>query len=114
RWNCTIEERAQKYIDHCVFKHSTSNERNGAGENLYSYWTSGSDEEAVATAGTSAGSAWWSELGKYYKNNPNNTLTIAVFDLGVGHFTQWKLAWSQDIRIGQTMRNECRLLNAKM
>uniref|UniRef100_A0A0R3RIV3 SCP domain-containing protein n=1 Tax=Elaeophora elaphi TaxID=1147741 RepID=A0A0R3RIV3_9BILA len=87
-WNCNLEKSAQRWADHCIFGHSSRSEREGIGENVYAYWSSGSVKNLKKTAGTNAGKNWWSELPQKYLNNPSNYLTASVASQGVLHFTQ--------------------------
>ncbi|VBB33591.1 unnamed protein product [Acanthocheilonema viteae] len=105
KWNCELEKSAQDWANHCLFKHSPGDKREGIGENVYAYWSTASVESRKNTAGTDAGKSWWSELPKLYRNNPTNNLTADVSKQGVLHFTQ--MAWGKTHEIGCGIASNC-------
>ncbi|KAM3719416.1 Ancylostoma secreted protein [Dirofilaria immitis] len=105
RWDCKLEKSAQNWANMCVFGHSPSSERRGIGENVYAYWSSGSVRDLKKTAGTDAGRLWWSELEKYYSDNPSNNLTSEVAMENILHFTQ--MAWGETYKLGCGVATYC-------
>ncbi|TKR88225.1 hypothetical protein L596_012505 [Steinernema carpocapsae] len=94
-YDCELEQIAQKWADNCKFEHSPSNIRN-AGENLYmSYPTVQNNSPALK-----ASDSWWSELtdNGVGKISPDFNLTMALFNTGVGHYTQ--MAWAKTTKLG--------------
>uniref|UniRef100_A0A915AA53 SCP domain-containing protein n=1 Tax=Parascaris univalens TaxID=6257 RepID=A0A915AA53_PARUN len=103
-WDCGLEDRSQQWADRCTFAHSSSDFRQGAGENIYQFSTTGripSTKNLVVDAGR----AWWEELAKYGISNVDNILTREVFSDGVGHFTQ--MAWGATTKIGCGIATNC-------
>ncbi|VDM92986.1 unnamed protein product, partial [Onchocerca ochengi] len=86
RWDCKLENSAQKWADQCVSGHSPKNQRPGIGENVYTFRTSRSVANFKKTL--MAGESWWYELVREYKNNPSNNFTSTVAGQGALHFTQ--------------------------
>ena len=76
---CLVDEisiSAQKWANNAKFQHSSSDERNGWGENLA--WNMAKDENAAAKM---AVMQWYSEIRDYNFNQPG-------FQSSTGHFTQ--------------------------
>ena len=90
----TLNTTAQSWADQMAssgnFTHSTSTQRNGAGENLYVYYTTGSAIAADALAGKAL-SSWYGENVNYNYNNPG-------FSSATGHFTQ--VVWKSSTQLG--------------
>ena len=81
--NSGSQQWAQHLLEIGKLQHSSSQERNGAGENLFVVYTTQSyTPNAVAKQ---AVNAWYSEVKNYDYNNP-------TFSPSTGHFTQvvWK------------------------
>ncbi|VDN08226.1 unnamed protein product [Thelazia callipaeda] len=104
-WDCNLEKSAQQWADNCRFKHSPRQYRQNAGENLYMYSSKVDVSNKVDTIGVQASNSWWSELPKFYHNNPSNIMTEKVFNQRVGHFTQ--MAWGATYKIGCGIAAHC-------
>lgn len=95
-----MEDTAQEWSDNCVYEHSSKQQKDNAGQNIY-YTT---DTKVafgnlvyffiyikkaffLASALKAASDMWWDEY-KMYPNPQNLILTQSVFNTGVGHFTQ--------------------------
>uniref|UniRef100_A0A914W113 SCP domain-containing protein n=1 Tax=Plectus sambesii TaxID=2011161 RepID=A0A914W113_9BILA len=91
QWDCTLEASAQAWANTCKFEHSV---RNDVGENLM--LIGGSQPTSALLTG--AADSWWSELREFGISDSRNILTPAVFDRGVGHFTQ--MAWGNTKKLG--------------
>uniref|UniRef100_A0A914WHC9 SCP domain-containing protein n=1 Tax=Plectus sambesii TaxID=2011161 RepID=A0A914WHC9_9BILA len=94
-WDCALEATAQKWADTCLWKHSDRSVRNGSGENLF---MQGGGRPTNSDLLKSAASGWWGELTKFGIPTNDVTLTSALFQSGVGHFTQ--MAWATTKSIG--------------
>ncbi|GMS95400.1 hypothetical protein PENTCL1PPCAC_17575 [Pristionchus entomophagus] len=90
-WDCSLENSAQKVADECVFAHSHIP---NIGENLYKAWSSG--KISGTGLAVNASQAWADEFQKYGWND--TTLTMSLFNLGVGHATQ--MVWAGTDKIG--------------
>uniref|UniRef100_A0A1I7U092 SCP domain-containing protein n=1 Tax=Caenorhabditis tropicalis TaxID=1561998 RepID=A0A1I7U092_9PELO len=99
KYDCAIEANARTWAQGCVYQHSTSAQRPGNGENLY--MISVNNMPKIQTAEDSS-KAWWSEL-KDFGVGSDNILTSAVWDRGVGHYTQ--MAWETTTHIGCFVQN---------
>ncbi|CCD66912.1 SCP domain-containing protein [Caenorhabditis elegans] len=99
KYSCTVEANARTWAKGCLYQHSTSAQRPGLGENLY--MISINNMPKIQTAEDSS-KAWWSEL-KDFGVGSDNILTQAVFDRGVGHYTQ--MAWEGTTEIGCFVEN---------
>lgn len=87
--NSTAQAHAEAMLSRGNLFHSSSNQRNGAGENLFvSYSPSPLAPEAIAaqTIGT-----WYEEESNYNYGNPG-------FDVNAGHFTQ--IVWKDTTQLG--------------
>lgn len=90
----TLSDGAQAWAEHLAstgkFEHSSSTERNGAGENIYKGSTTESTQGPDLLAKASVMS-WYAELGSYDFSNPG-----VVKNGTIGHFTQvvWKATTS--------------------
>ncbi|VDN07497.1 unnamed protein product [Thelazia callipaeda] len=104
-WSCDLERTAQQWADHCRFQHSTRQQRNNAGENIYYYQSSEDITNEAQKAALMAGEAWWSELYEFYYSNPLNDMTMNQFNPKVGHFTQ--MAWANTHKIGCGIAPQC-------
>uniref|UniRef100_A0A914Y906 SCP domain-containing protein n=1 Tax=Panagrolaimus superbus TaxID=310955 RepID=A0A914Y906_9BILA len=105
KYSCDLEIVAQEWANQCVWAHSPVEHRKG-GENLYAI-ISGSEgagqyfEQSVRDSND----AWWNELKDLGGiTSTNVTLTMATFNLGIGHWSQ--MAWSSTQTIGCGFR-EC-------
>lgn len=92
--NTTVKSTAQSWANTIartgVFEHSTSTQRNGAGENLYAYYTT---SRAIASnvLAQQAVTSWYSEVSKYNYSQPR-------FSSATGHFTQ--VVWKNSTGLG--------------
>jgi uncharacterized protein YkwD len=88
--NPTLESGAQTWAEHLAttgtFEHSSSTQRNGAGENIYMSSTTDSTQPP-ATLAKAAVLSWYAEQGSYDFNTPGVAKNGTI-----GHFTQvvWK------------------------
>lgn len=81
------------------FAHSSSSARNGAGENLYVFYTTGNAPgDAVASK---AVQAWYDEIKDYNFSQPG-------FSAATGHFTQ--VVWKSSTRLGCGMAQGTKVL----
>ncbi|KAI6233688.1 Venom allergen-like protein [Aphelenchoides fujianensis] len=95
KYSKDLEAKAQQWASSCPgMRHTPSIHY---GQNLY--WTS--QEVDQATALRQATQAWWNEV-KLYRNT-NLKLTSAVFNLGVGHFTQ--MAQAKNTKVGCSVQS---------
>lgn len=85
--NTTAQSWAEYLAANQKFEHSTSAQRNGAGENLYVYYTTGNID--AKTLADQAVTSWYNEVSKYDYNTP-------VFSSTTGHFTQ--VVWKNSIK----------------
>ena len=98
----SLEDSARSYVATCPTGHSSSNERNGAGENMF--WSGSLDN----TAGTvdlesrsllGAVQAWHNEMSRYnYTSGTSNGGEV-------GHFTQ--VVWRSTTAIGCAVNTDC-------
>ncbi|XGW22766.1 hypothetical protein V3C99_005188 [Haemonchus contortus] len=91
--DCAIEENTMNFAKKCVFAHNSYSDRNNWGQNLY--MTSILKQNKTAAAAESV-DLWFDELqqnGVPY----DNVMTMAVFNRGVGHYTQVVWQWSSKI-----------------
>ncbi|KAE9551125.1 hypothetical protein FO519_005660 [Halicephalobus sp. NKZ332] len=94
-YSCELESIAQSWAEKCTFAHSPANVRN-AGENLFMMSVPGYDP---ATSLKTAADLWWGELKDLGGITPTNVqLTISVFNLGIGHWSQ--MAWGSTTTVG--------------
>ena len=77
--NSTAQSWAKQIATIGVLAHSSSSQRNGAGENLYVSYTTASST-ATDTLANSAVKSWYDEVAKYNYANPG-------FAASTGHFT---------------------------
>lgn len=87
--NSTAESWAKQIATTGAFVHSSSNQRNGAGENLYVFYTTASI--ATDTLANNAVKSWYDEVAKYNYANPG-------FATSTGHFTQ--VVWKNSTQLG--------------
>ncbi|GMR47663.1 hypothetical protein PMAYCL1PPCAC_17858 [Pristionchus mayeri] len=90
-WDCSLEESAQKVADGCVFAHSHIP---NLGENLYKAWSSA--KISPSGLAVNASQAWANEFQLFGLSD--TTLTMSVFNSGVGHATQ--MVWADSTKIG--------------
>ncbi|CAJ0584638.1 unnamed protein product, partial [Mesorhabditis spiculigera] len=91
-YSCVAEKTAHEWGAQCNYDHSTN--RNNTGENLY---MSSDNVQDPAAALTAASQLWWKELVQYGVG-PDVNLTDAVWERGVGHYTQ--MAWQETTQVG--------------
>ncbi len=110
-WDDNLEKTAQNWANNLAqtgnFAHSTSKQRNGAGENLYVYYTT-ANTAGTGFLGEQAVKSWYEEIKDYDFNNPQ-------FSLATGHFTQvvWKNSKNLGCATAQGTKNmEGKLYNA--
>jgi uncharacterized protein YkwD len=88
--NSTAQSWAKQMATTGVFAHSSASQRNGAGENLYVYYTTAA-AIATDTLANSAVKSWYDEVAKYNYANPG-------FAASTGHFTQ--VVWKGSTQLG--------------
>uniref|UniRef100_A0AC35GLN0 ShKT domain-containing protein n=1 Tax=Panagrolaimus sp. PS1159 TaxID=55785 RepID=A0AC35GLN0_9BILA len=95
-YDCAIEATAQAWANNCQFQHSTSNFRNGAGENLFMTSAVNANQQSAMTQ---AATLWWKELADFGGiSSSDTTLTMSAFNTGIGHWSQ--MAWAKTTTIG--------------
>ncbi|MFM6182997.1 MAG: CAP family protein [Dolichospermum sp.] len=87
--NNSAQTWAQYLADNGLFQHSTANQRNNAGENLYVFYTT-SSIDAINLA-NKAVTSWYDEVSKYDYSKPG-------FSSATGHFTQ--VVWKSTTQLG--------------
>ncbi|KAI1705082.1 cysteine-rich secretory protein family domain-containing protein [Ditylenchus destructor] len=92
--NPQIEAMAQNWANGCVFKHTTSEQRNGTGENLYMMSALINNTYALQNAAD----LWWNELAEHGFYSEDQVFTQADFDATIGHWSQ--MAWETTREIG--------------
>ncbi|EPB79277.1 SCP-like protein [Ancylostoma ceylanicum] len=105
-YDCNLEKTAANYARRCVYAHSLPQERDNAGENLYT--VSMPDAEKIK-AGEWATRAWFSEL-KEFGVGQKNLLEQWLFDrqkrnpkMKIGHYTQ--MVWGTTNKLGCGIQN---------
>lgn len=88
--NTTAQSWAEYLATNALFEHSSRNQRNNAGENLYVYYTTGSSISATTLANQTV-KAWYDEVADYDYANPG-------FSSETGHFTQ--VVWKSTTQLG--------------
>ncbi len=88
--NSTAESWAKQIATTGVLAHSSSSQRNGAGENLYVSYTTATSI-ATDTLANSAVNSWYGEVAQYSYANPG-------FTASTGHFTQ--VVWKSSTQLG--------------
>ncbi|MEP6519559.1 CAP family protein [Microcoleus vaginatus] len=88
--NSTAQSWAKQIARTGVLAHSSSRQRNGAGENLYVFYTTAGSIATDALA-NSAIKTWYDEVAKYNYTNPGFATTT-------GHFTQ--VVWKSSTQLG--------------
>lgn len=101
--NSTAESWAKQIATTGVLAHSSSSQRNGAGENLYvSYTTAASI--ATDTLANGAVNSWYGEVAQYNYANPG-------FAASTGHFTQ--VVWKSSTQLGCGAAQGTKTLNGR-
>ncbi len=88
--NTTAQSWAEYLATNALFEHSSPDQRNNAGENLYVYYTTGSSISTTTLANQTV-KAWYDEVKYYDYNNPG-------FSSQTGHFTQ--VVWKSTTQLG--------------
>lgn len=88
--NSTAQNWANQLATTGTFTHSSSSQRNGAGENLYVYYTTASAIAPDALA-KNAVDSWYNEVKQYNYSAPG-------FSSATGHFTQ--VVWKSSNQLG--------------
>ncbi|MEQ8751956.1 MAG: CAP family protein [Coleofasciculus sp. G1-WW12-02] len=88
--NSSAQTWANYLATNGVFKHSSSSQRNNAGENLYAVYTTASSIDSATLANQTV-SRWYNEVSAYNYNNPG-------FSSQTGHFTQ--VVWKKSTQLG--------------
>ncbi|CAA94335.1 SCP domain-containing protein [Caenorhabditis elegans] len=97
KWDATVAASAQAYANKCPTGHSGAA---GLGENLYWYWTSATITN-IDQFGATGSAAWEKEFQDYGWSS--NTLSMSLFNTGIGHATQ--MAWAKTNLIGCGVKN---------
>ncbi len=104
----SVESTAQSWANQMastgVFAHSSSSQRNGAGENLYVYYTTGPSIAADALA-NQALKSWYDEGVNYNYDKPG-------FSPATGHFTQ--VVWKSSTQLGCGASKGTKTMNGKV
>lgn len=90
-WSKSIAASAERYAQRCTWQHSSSQERNGYGENLYF-----SKNMDVQTIGARASNEWYEEVKDYNFASPGQALRYGAM---IGHFTA--MVWINTKAIGK-------------
>ncbi|XGW01866.1 hypothetical protein V3C99_014170 [Haemonchus contortus] len=92
-YDCAIEENTMNFAKKCVFAHNSYADRNYWGQNLY---MSSVLQQNKTVAAIESVDLWFDEL-KQHGVPDDNVMTMAVFNRGVGHYTQVVWQWSNKI-----------------
>ncbi|VDK47991.1 unnamed protein product [Anisakis simplex] len=90
KYDCELENYAQNWINKCKFDHSPQAEREGKGENIYYYGTTG-DLKDRSHYLRDAAKSWWNEV----KNITNVTVGDKGLELTQAMAMDGALHWSQ-------------------
>lgn len=102
--NSTAQSWAENIAATGVFAHSSSSQRNGAGENLYASFTTAPSIAADTLAATAVQN-WYKEVANYDYANP-------VFASNTGHFTQ--VVWKNSTQLGCGAAKGTKTMNGKL
>lgn len=102
--NSTAQSWAEQIAASGVFAHSSSSQRNGAGENIYASFTTASSI-AADTLAAAAVKSWYDEVANYNYANP-------VFASNTGHFTQ--VVWKNSTQLGCGAAKGTKTMNGKV
>lgn len=94
-WSTSIAASATRHAQRCTWQHSSSQDRNGFGENLY--FSKGMD---VPTIGARASKEWYEEVKDYNFGNPGQALRYGAM---IGHFTA--MVWADTKAIGKSRQS---------
>jgi len=94
-WSTSIAASATRHAQRCTWQHSSSQDRNGYGENLY--FSKGMD---VPTIGARASKEWYEEVKDYNFGSPGQALRYGAM---IGHFTA--MVWADTKAIGKTRQS---------
>uniref|UniRef100_A0A915BWG8 SCP domain-containing protein n=1 Tax=Parascaris univalens TaxID=6257 RepID=A0A915BWG8_PARUN len=102
RWDCDLEQRAQKWADTCKYGHSTYEYRNKAGENIY-MWSKSDAYDSIDTNMLRATKLWWDEI-ELINMTTTEDYVMGNHILGVaGHWSQQ--AWGATTKLGCGIAN---------
>lgn len=87
--NSTAQAWAEQIASSGVFAHSSTTQRNGAGENIYAFFSTGAI--ASDTLASNAVKSWYDEINQYNYGVPG-------FSSKTGHFTQ--VVWKNSTQLG--------------
>ncbi|WP_055077241.1 CAP family protein [Pseudanabaena sp. 'Roaring Creek'] len=106
--NSSVNSTAQAWADNLAatgtFAHSSSAQRNGAGENLYVYYTT-APSIASDTLAKNAIDSWYNEVKLYNYATPG-------FSSATGHFTQ--VVWKGSTKLGCGASKGTKTLSGRM
>ncbi|VDN59143.1 unnamed protein product [Dracunculus medinensis] len=88
-WDCTLEERAQKWAENCEFEHSKQEFRNFSGENLYARWEN-HELMVVGRIRRYAGAI----------NDGWNSMECFAFYSGIQYLNIFSMAWAITSKLG--------------
>jgi hypothetical protein len=94
-WSTSIAASATRHAQRCTWQHSSSQDRNGYGENLY--FSKGMD---VPTIGARASKEWYEEVKDYNFGSPGQALRYGAM---IGHFTA--MVWADTKAIGKSRQS---------
>lgn len=101
--NTTSQSWAEYLAKSGTMQHSSSEYRNGAGENLYVFYTT-STTVSPLTLADKAVASWYNEISAYNYDVPQ-------FSSGTGHFTQ--VVWKNSTQLGCGAAQGTKVLNGK-
>uniref|UniRef100_A0A0M3IS79 SCP domain-containing protein n=1 Tax=Ascaris lumbricoides TaxID=6252 RepID=A0A0M3IS79_ASCLU len=86
RWDCGLEEVAQRWADTCKYGHSTYEYRNQAGENIYMWIMD--RHESIDTNTLKATQLWWDEIELINMTSPEDYKMNEKIIATAGHWSQ--------------------------
>jgi hypothetical protein len=98
-YNCSLEATAKAWADQCLWQHSTSTFRKGAGENMYMRTVSASTTQDLTTSiFFLQTNAWWRELELYGGVTADNTSLRTDIFSQIGHWSA--MSWAATYSVG--------------
>ncbi|VDM77355.1 unnamed protein product [Strongylus vulgaris] len=97
KYDCSVEAKAIKHANKCIYAHSTEKERTGFGENIF---RANFPSFNRVKAAYQASYLWWKEL-RDYGVGPSSEFSISIADrpgMDISHYAQ--MAWATTYRLG--------------